>query len=308
MEATRNKNTEPEKLGLHPRNPHRFRYDFKQLISVCPELASFVFVNKFNIESIDFVDYQAVKMLNKALLKQFYGIENWDLPENYLCPPIPGRADYIHYIADLLASDNDGIIPQGESVRVLDIGVGANGVYPIIGHKEYGWSFVGSDIDTVALDNVEDIVRSNPILENAVECRLQESRLAIFDDIIEEAEVFDVSICNPPFHGSLQEAKAGTKRKWKNLGYKKSVNSTLNFGGQNAEICTKGGEEGFVTRMISESVDFSKNVRWFTTLISKSENLPAVYKAIRMAGARDVKTIAMAQGQKVSRVVAWTFF
>jgi len=109
-----------EKSGLHPRNPHRFRYDFKKLIESCPELASFVALNKYNNESIDFANPNAVKTLNRALLKYFYGVTDWDIPENYLCPPIPGRADYIHYMADLLSSGNGGVVPRGEQVKVLD--------------------------------------------------------------------------------------------------------------------------------------------------------------------------------------------
>ena len=91
-----------EKIELHPRNKHRERYDFQQLINTCPELAPFVKLNNYNDESIDFFNPNAVKMLNKALLKQHYGINNWEIPEGYLCPPIPSRADYLHYIADLL--------------------------------------------------------------------------------------------------------------------------------------------------------------------------------------------------------------
>jgi 23S rRNA (adenine1618-N6)-methyltransferase len=67
----------------------------------------------------------------------------------------------------------------------------------------------------------------------------------------------------------------------------------------------KGGEEAFVCRMIEES----RQVRglWFTTLISKSATLPCVYRALKKAGVMDSRTIQMAQGQKKSRIVAWTF-
>jgi 23S rRNA (adenine1618-N6)-methyltransferase len=99
-----------EKLELHPRNKHRGRYQFAVLIKKCPDLADFVIKNEFADETIDFTDSLAVKTLNKALLIYFYGIQLWDIPEGFLCPPIPGRADYLHYVADLIA-DNNGIIP-----------------------------------------------------------------------------------------------------------------------------------------------------------------------------------------------------
>ena len=91
-----------EKSRLHPRSLHRERYDFKKLIQSCPELDKYVKPNKFGDDSVDFFDPQAVRMLNTALLKHFYFIEFWDIPSDYLCPPIPGRSDYIHHIADLL--------------------------------------------------------------------------------------------------------------------------------------------------------------------------------------------------------------
>src|SRR5690606_24715537 len=115
--------------------------------------------------SIDFFNPQAVKALNKALLFYYYDIVYWDIPENYLCPPIPGRADYIHYIADLLADNNKGIVPTGSEIKCLDIGVGANCIYPIIGVKEYGWSFIGADIDALAIKSAKKIIASNPSLQ-----------------------------------------------------------------------------------------------------------------------------------------------
>lgn len=102
-----------EKSELHARNLHRSRYDFPQLIESCPELAPFVSLNKYDDLSVNFSDPEAVKMLNKALLKHFYHIQNWDIPKDFLCPPIPGRADYIHYLADLLSACNGDRIPQG---------------------------------------------------------------------------------------------------------------------------------------------------------------------------------------------------
>ena len=136
-----------EKSNLHPLNKHQGRYDFDVLIKACPELKPFVALNKFGDTSINFFDSTAVKMLNKALLKQYYTIDYWDIPENYLCPPIPGRADYIHHVATLLSETYQNEIPKGKQIKCLDIGTGANLVYPIIGTREYGWSFIASDID-----------------------------------------------------------------------------------------------------------------------------------------------------------------
>lgn len=296
------------KDNLHPRNLHRGRYDFAQLVAGSPELAEFVKVNEHGNETIDFADPSAVKALNRALLKHHYGIKDWDIPAQYLCPPIPGRADYLHYLADLLSESNGGNIPCGKSVRVLDIGVGANCIYPLIGHATYGWQFVGTDVDAAALKNAQRILDANQ-LSDAVELRLQESPTAIFAGVTYPDEFFDLTLCNPPFHASLAEARHGSQRKWKNLGKEsnKHKNPVLNFGGQNLELCCEGGEEAFVSRMIEESVPGHSNCLWFTTLISKSSTLPHVYRALKYAGATDNRTIEMSQGQKKSRILAWTF-
>lgn len=295
-----------EKNNLHPRNRHRSRYDFKQLINSCRELAPFVFINKYNNESIDFTNPVAVKILNKALLNYFYGIAHWDIPENYLCPPIPGRADYVHYMADLLSTCNNGTIPTGSSVKALDIGVGANCIYPIIGTKEYGWKFIGSDIDHIAIKSARQIITKNN-LADVIECRQQMSSSDIFNGIVKSGEIFDLSFCNPPFHSSFTEAQAGTQRKWKNLGASKSKQTVLNFGGKNTELWCKGGEKEFIRNMVEQSAEIPDKCFWFSTLISKKENLQGVQRALIKVRAFDVRIIHMAQGQKVSRIVAWTF-
>ncbi|MFV5691734.1 23S rRNA (adenine(1618)-N(6))-methyltransferase RlmF [Flavobacterium sp. LT1R49] len=296
-----------EKTNLHPRNLDRFGYDFEQLIKNCPELNNFVAVNEHNIETIDFSNPEAVKSLNKALLITHYDIQDWDIPKNYLCPPIPGRADYIHYIADLLASSNNGIIPEGETVQGLDIGIGANCIYPIIGNSAYGWSFVGTDIDLKAIENCSKIIESNPKLIDAISLQQQTEARFIFKNIITPEDKFTFTICNPPFHNSKEEATKSSIRKINNLENTRTKNPVLNFGGQNTELWCEGGELGFVTQMIYESAKYPMQCLWFTTLVSKKENLSSLYKTLNKVSAAEVKTIDMAQGQKTSRIIAWTF-
>jgi len=301
------KKTVAEKKDLHPRNAHRSRYDFDALIQSCPGLRSFVSVNMYGNESVDFSDPQAVTMLNRALLMHFYGIAKWEIPSGYLCPPVPGRADYIHYIADLLAASNGGVIPRGQLVHILDIGTGANLIYPIIGTHEYGWRFTGTEIDPLAVQSAEKILLQNDSLKSQVGIRLQKSADDIFRGVVSADDLFDCTICNPPFHSSPAEAEAGTLRKLRNLGAEKKGKGVLNFGGKPNELWCSGGETAFVQRMIDQSREISRQCLWFSTLISKKENLAVVYKALKAAAAADVETIDMAQGQKISRIIAWTF-
>ena len=299
--------TTTEKDTLHPRNPHRFRYNFEKLIASLPDLKQYVFVNDHGIETIDFANPDAVKSLNKAILIADYDIQNWDIPKNYLCPPIPGRADYIHYIADLLAESNNGAIPQGENIAGLDIGIGANCIYPIIGNEVYQWSFVGTDIDENAIQNCKKIISNNPKLVDAISLQLQVEPRYIFKNIILPEDKFAFTMCNPPFHASMEEATKASLRKITNLNLKQANKPILNFGGQNSELWYEGGEISFITQMIYESVKYPLQCFWFTTLVSKKDYLRSLYKTLNKVGAVEIKTIEMAQGQKTSRFIAWTF-
>ncbi len=287
-----------EKNNLHIRNQHRKRYDFILLTNAIPELKKYLIKNKFNNEeTIDFGNPEAVKLLNKAILKSMYKISFWDIPKNSLCPPIPGRADYIHYAADLLLSPK-----RNESIRILDIGTGANCVYPLLGNAEYGWTFVGSDIDLISIDSAKSIVEKNN-LEDKIELRFQPHKKNIFKGIIRPDDKFDLTICNPPFHSSRQEAHAASQKKTKNL----KIKIGLNFGGQSNELWVDGGEAAFIKTMIEESFEYKKQCLWFSTLVSSKENLSSVYGELKKISVKDIKTFEMRQGQKISRFVAWNF-
>ncbi|PMH46129.1 23S rRNA (adenine(1618)-N(6))-methyltransferase [Vibrio sp. 10N.286.49.B3] len=308
------------KLGLHPRNQHHGRYDFPALIKALPELASHVIVNPYGDESVNFSNPESVKLLNKALLMHHYNLIHWDIPQGYLCPPIPGRADYIHRAADILNAEcKDGEFPH-RYVRALDIGMGANCIYPIIGAKEYSWKFVGSDIDPISVKNASFIVSANPKLKGRVSCRLQKDSNSFFSGIIKKNENYDITFCNPPFHKSAEEANEGSQRKIDNLNENKKKRGTfvpsarkgkepavLNFGGQHNELWCPGGEAEFIRNMIEDSTKFAGQVLWFTTLVSKQEHVTELEPLLYQQGAQAIKIVHMQQGQKSSRFIAWTF-
>lgn len=291
----------------HPRNRHQDRYDFPALLRACPSLQAFVRTNPTGDATIDFADPVAVRALNQALLRLYYGVVQWDIPPDYLCPPIPGRADYVHHLADLLATAGGAPQPRGDDTVVLDIGVGANCVYPIIGVAEYGWRFVGSDIDPVALAAAKRTVVANRFLASHVELRLQTDANALFSGVVKPGETFAASMCNPPFHDSPASAAAGTRRKLRNLAAGQKVVAALNFGGRHNELWCPGGEVAFIRRLIAESACRPALCRWFTTLVSKRESLPLLQRTLSAVRPAEVRTIDLAQGQKKSRILAWRF-
>ena len=295
------------KKTLHPRNIHNERYDFKALIESKPELAPFVHENSYGDLSIDFASREAVLALNQALLAHFYNIKNYKLPKDALIAPIPGRADYLHYIADLLSTCNGGKIPRGEKIVGLDIGSGANCIYPVLGASLYDWNFIAADIEASSMQSALNIIEENELLQNKIACRLQRNKKNAFTNIFTQNDRFDFTLCNPPFHASAKEASAGSERKIRNLTKNKNAKKSLNFAGVSNELWCEGGEIAFIKKMIKESVKYGSQCFYFTTLVSKKENLQAIYKALKTLKPTEVKTIEMKQGQKLSRFVAWTF-
>ncbi len=324
---------------MHPKNLHKNGYPMDALCQSYPALKPFLVKAKSGNISIDFTNSQAVKVLNAALLRHYYRLDYWDIPKGYLCPPVPGRADYIHGIADLLKStESSSQNRQGQNIRGLDIGVGANAIYPIIGVTSYDWLFVGSDVDETAVKSAKTIAAKNSVLTDKLQVRKQKNSAHIFNGVIKENERFTFTMCNPPFHKSAQDALSGTRRKTSNLtrnkqkrgggkfsdnrdqglGYRTSKqqgknvfnqrqDANFNFAGQANELWCEGGELAFIQRMVQESVSVKNNVEWFTCLVSKSAHLKPIKTSINYYGATQCKVVDMGQGSKLSRFIAWSF-
>ncbi len=291
------------KENLHANNKHREAYDYKKLIKAYAELNDYARRNEFGSFSINFSDNKAVLALNKAILISDYGIKDWDIPKGYLCPPIPGRAEYIHHIAELVETE----LGKKENIKCLDIGVGANCIYPIVGVVDYKWNFVGSDIDEKAIKSAQKVLDSNPNLKSNIELRLQDNSQNFFKGVINEDEKFDISICNPPFFTSQKDYEEANLKKNQNLGINTEAIVNSNFGGQDGELWCLGGEKRFIKAMIKESKKYSKNISWFSCLVSNNDHLKQINKTLEKYKATKIKTIEMTVGHKISRFVAWSF-
>ncbi|WP_372937329.1 23S rRNA (adenine(1618)-N(6))-methyltransferase RlmF [Seonamhaeicola sp.] len=285
---------------LHHKNRHKFGYDFDVLCSVFPSLKPFVFFNKHKTLTIDFANPKAVKALNTSLLLAYYNVKFWEFPDENLCPPIPGRVDYIHNINDLLVETK-----IYEKIKVLDIGTGASCIYPILGNAEYQWDFVGTDIDKTSLKHAQHIIDKNDLF-NSISLRFQENSQHILKGILTSADRFSITMCNPPFYKSEQEAIAATTRKLKGLN-KSQVKLIRNFSGKHNELWYKGGEKAFLHNYIYESSLYKDQCIWFTSLVSKKELIRSLKVSLKKLNAKTVKVINMGQGNKLSRIIAWTF-
>ncbi len=279
---------------MHPKNPFAKDYDFDKLVQQHAPLNDFVFINEHGNKTIKFGEHQAVKTLNSALLKAQYGIV-WNIPDQYLCPPIPGRLDYLLHVADLIRKTD---------VRLLDVGTGANLIYPILATCHLKWMCIACETDKDALKNAQSIIDQNKQLQKT-ELRHQKIRHKILEHIIEPDDCFDVVVCNPPFFKSLYDAQQENKRKAGNL--KLRQKDSQNFGGRSNEVWFRGGEVAFLKNMATESVLFKNQVHWFTSLVSKKQHLGSIKRAILKTNPTDLRVIDMALGNKKSRFVAWSF-
>ena len=290
---------------MHPQNPYGNRYDLKRLTGHHSELQRYIVLNPTGEETIDFSVSQAVYTLNKAILLADFKLTEYELPKGYLIPPIPGRLDYLLHIRDFL-SEKFGM-DVGAEVRGLDIGTGANGIYCILGGQHFNWNMVGSESDANAIAIAKANIQSTKTLLDRVEVRHQGNKGFLFKDIIQPGEQFDFTLCNPPFHSTKEEAQRASFRKLRNLeGGINKQELRLNFEGQANELWCNGGEALFIKRLIKESLAFKDQVRVFSSLVAKAENLLKIEKQLKKAKA-DYHIVPMAQGHKKSRIVLWWF-
>ena len=285
---------------MHKNNKHSKGYNFKLLVKETPNLEVFVFQSTYGKDTIDFSNPKAVKCLNSALLKTHYNIRYWDFPDENLCPPIPGRVEYIHLLNDLLKASG-----LQNDIRVLDIGVGAACIYPLLGHAEYNWNFIGSEIDKKAVENAKLIIEKNQ-LNNNIELRFQDHQQSILKGVLHPSEQVTATLCNPPFYKNEAEALENTQRKLKGLG-NTSNQITRNFSGTASELWYPGGEKAFLHNYLYQSSLLKTNCFWYTSLVSKKEHVKSMQSSLKKLGATSVKVLQMSLGNKVSRVVAWTF-
>jgi len=285
---------------LHKNNKHSKGYDLELLVKTTPKLEEFVFTNSFRNVTIDFAKPQAVKLLNTALLKAHYGIDYWEFPDANLCPPIPGRVEYIHVLNNLLKKSG-----VKENITVLDIGAGATCIYPLLGQAEYGWNFIASEIDSQALKTAEKIINKNK-LSNTIELRYQENEQNILTSVLNFKEKVSAAMCNPPFYKDEEHANESTLLKQKGLG--KQANKVVrNFSGTSKELWYPGGEKAFVHNYLYQSSLLKTNCFWYTCLVSRTQHVLSMETSLKKLGATDFKILQIALGNKISRVVAWTF-
>lgn len=302
----------PDGERMHPRNVFAAANpDFAALAATHPRLLPYLVETKDGRRTIDFASWDATVELNRALLDTFYGVKHWDVPRGHLCPPAANRANYVHWIEDLLELSRPASASAsaaGPAVVGLDVGVGASCVYPLIGASLNGWRFVGIDVTDVAVASARANAAGNPAIRHLIEIRdartfsLRRRDSArdgsVILPAIEEDERFAFCMCNPPFF-DLDRIASERRR----------PNRASDFGGSDAETACPGGERAFTARIFEDSLLLRDRVHWYTTMCGKKETVKHLRRALASREARvaAVRTTVFRQGKTARWGVAWSF-
>ncbi|KAL3621363.1 hypothetical protein CASFOL_036275 [Castilleja foliolosa] len=320
MAGKRKRKNSHQRPAIHPRNKYADTTpDFGFLGSSYPSFQPYIFYSRDGRPKIDWTDFNATRELTRVLLLHDHGL-NWWIPDGQLCPTVPNRSNYIHWIEDLLASDIISDTRAGDFIRGFDIGTGANCIYPLLGASLLGWQFVGSDITDVAIEWANQNVKSNPHISDLIEIRRagQAKELEISEEcvgkgtcdssssntqdghnvppvllgVVKDGESFDFCMCNPPFFETMEEA---------------GLNPKTACGGTPTEMVCFGGEHAFITRIIEDSVKLKHTFRWYTSMVGRKLNLNIMVTELWNVGATVVKTTEFVQGRTSRWGLAWSF-
>nr|GMD13920.1 U6 small nuclear RNA (adenine-(43)-N(6))-methyltransferase isoform X1 [Ipomoea batatas] len=342
MPSKKRKRGERERPRIHPRNKYSENPpDFGLLASHYSSFAPYVFYARSGRPTIDWTDFNATRELTRVLLHHDHGLDWW-IPDGQLCPTVPNRSNYIHWIEDLLSSE---IIPKVQSydntVKGFDIGTGANCIYPLLGASLLGWRFVGSDFTDVALEWAERNVKSNPHISELIEIRNVATQDSSSDKEVPNGPMInckqdvDDSNAKPvgiePLSGShevqLNMSKnyhgppilVGVVKEGENFDFcmcNPPFFETIEEAGQNPktscagtpeEMVCPGGEQAFITRMIDDSVQLRQSFRWYTSMIGRKASMKVLVSKLWEVGATVVKTTEFVQGQTCRWGLAWSF-
>ncbi|XP_060092785.1 RNA N6-adenosine-methyltransferase METTL16 [Heteronotia binoei] len=286
--------------AMHARNRYKDKPpDFASLAAKYPEFQRHVQVSLAGRVSVNFKDPEAVRALTCTLLKEDFGLQI-DIPLERLIPTVPLRLNYIHWVEDLLAMRD----PAGKAAVVwgIDIGTGASCIYPLLGATLNGWHFIATEVDDVCFSYAKKNVEQNNLSDLIKVVKVPQKTL-LLDALEQESEViYDFCMCNPPFFANQLEAKGVNSRN-----PRRPPPSSVNTGGI-TEIMAEGGELEFVKRIIHDSLQLKKRLRWYSCMLGKKCSLAPLKEELRIHGVPKVTHTEFCQGRTMRWALAWSFY
>lgn len=281
--------------SMHPRNRYKDKPpDFAYLASKYPEFQQHVQTSLMGRPVVNFKEPEAVRALTCTLLKEDFGL-TIEIPLERLIPTVPLRLNYIHWVEDLI----DG---QKQPRRGIDIGTGASCIYPLLGATMNGWYFLATEVDDICFDYAKKNVEQNKMSDLIKVVKVPQKTL-LMDALKEETEIiYDFCMCNPPFFANQMEAKGVYSRN-----SRRPPPSSVNTGGV-TEIMAEGGELEFVKRIIHDSLQLKKRLRWYSCMLGKKCSLAPLKEELRKQGVPKVTYTEFCQGRTMRWALAWSFY
>ncbi|XP_073343688.1 RNA N(6)-adenosine-methyltransferase mettl16 [Pagrus major] len=281
--------------SMHPRNRYKDKPpDFGYLASKYPDFQQHVHTSLTGRPVVNFKEPEAVRALTCTLLKEDFGL-TIEIPLERLIPTVPLRLNYIHWVEDLI----DG---QKQPRRGIDIGTGASCIYPLLGATMNGWYFLATEVDDICFDYATKNVEQNNLSDLIKVVKVPQKTL-LMDALKEETEiVYDFCMCNPPFFANQLEAKGVNSRN-----SRRPPPSSVNTGGV-TEIMAEGGELEFVKRIIHDSLQLKKRLRWYSCMLGKKCSLAPLKEELRKQGVPKVTHTEFCQGRTMRWALAWSFY
>lgn len=279
---------------MHPRNIYNKQIDFNELSKNYPEFSKIAKVDLNGKIKLDFSDLETKFVLTKCcLMKDF--LLDVDLPKNRLCPTLPLRLNYIHFIEDIL--EHCGI---KENISGVDIGTGASSIYCLLTarlHKD--WKMFGLEIDQENIKSSTVNVAKNQ-LNDSIKIINQDGSDKIFQKLFE----FDGSqktfcLCNPPFYSDAEEMTEIKNRTGKR--------PKIQLEQPSHETITEGGELAFVTKILDESSQIGDKIKIYTTMFGCKRNFEKFLSLLNNKKIENFTTTRFVQGKVNRWALAWSF-
>lgn len=285
---------------MHKRNQYKTPPDFESLAHAYPPLQPHVIrAPEDGSPTIDFHDETAQRRLTQALLFRDFDIR-LEIPDDRLCPPVPNRLNYVLWLQDVLSHSSSQEQPPPTSIRGIDVGTGASAIYPLLACRlSPNWRIVATDVDTVSLASAQANVDRNGLSERISILRADPTGPILFPLIQDPAASFDFSMCNPPFYASAEEVVRSAAAK--------ALSPNAVCTGAEVEMITAGGEEGFVGRMVHESLALGERCRWYTSMLGKLSSLTALVSLLRAHSITNYALTELVQGHTRRWALAWSF-
>ncbi|XP_004706928.1 RNA N6-adenosine-methyltransferase METTL16 [Echinops telfairi] len=285
--------------SMHARNRYKDKPpDFAYLASKYPDFKQHVQINLNGRVSLNFKDPEAVRALTCTLLREDFGL-SIDIPLERLIPTVPLRLNYIHWVEDLIGhQDSD----KSALRRGIDIGTGASCIYPLLGATLNGWYFLATEVDDMCFNYAKKNVEQNNLSDLIKVVKVPQKTL-LMDALKEECEIiYDFCMCNPPFFANQLEAKGVNSRN-----ARRPPPSSVNTGGI-TEIMAEGGELEFIKRIIHDSLQLKKRLRWYSCMLGKKCSLAPLKEELRIQGVPKVTYTEFCQGRTMRWALAWSFY